>query len=712
MNDPSCSMISNRREVLKTLAGAGLGLASRNLCAAGAPTGWESSLFTYLESLARPDGGYAFADQEDSHLTSTHAVIGCYRVLARPIPNNSALAAFVRSHHPTQLKKLEQERRLYDFQQIQSLLWLGEDAAEFGARIRSWKTPLAYMKAYEKNGNPLFPSELSVILGRNLLGISLDDLSPQFTKYLDARRRPNGTFNSTPAAEGGDGHVMNTWWGWQAWKALGRPLEKCDDTAAWLRDCQLPNGGFTWRPNPEFGGVDDVAYAWAAVQTLRLLGSLPANRDACVAWLWSLANDDGGFADRPGWFSNPIATHRAIESLALLDAWKIPPSLDRRTTVRGRSLPTGLKVFSIQIEAHGQGSPADAVELARGLRLHWWGAKNSPPGWIARAQAIADQEKVPVRFFVANEEYGTWVSVPGLGTYSHTSDVIAPAGSDFGESLANKGIASWPEYREKRLAPLTKAAGRLVWQFGENEELVRLFLDDSVERGGFAAISTFHFGNPDFTNSEPFLQRWRGKIPYVTLQDAHGPEPWWFADVTTGCRTLFLAKESTWEGWLEALEKNWAVAVRRDAVSGHKLWMHGGSREVIDVVKAHERDWRWWDNPEIERPMASLVVLKPEDTFEAGHSENGPVLRVRCAWECTNHGLLKMPLAELIGLNLDGKPVALSLVAKKRSNGLLDDHYHHLALKELAAGVHTAQAVLRVLDTKAEELSRTVTFAI
>ena len=173
-----------------------------------------------------------------------------------------------------------------------------------------------------------------------------------------------------------------------------------------------------------------------------------------------------------------------------------------------------------------------------------------------------------MRFFTANEEYGTWVRVPGLGTYSHTSDIIAPAGADFGPSLAKQGVVSWPDYRARRLAPLQAAGGRLVWQFGENEELVRIYLDDSLERGGYAAISTFHFGNPDFTNTEPFLGGYRGQIPFVALQDAHGAEPWWFADMTEGFRTLFLAREPTWEGWLEALRNNWVVAVRRDAASG------------------------------------------------------------------------------------------------------------------------------------------------
>lgn len=690
---------------------AGLGVALPEVDSAPWVAGWRSALHSYLESLARPDGGYAWADQDEAHLTPTFAVVGCYRALGQFPPNKGRLAEFVRSHHPARLKKLEQERRAFEFQQVQSLVWLGEDVTGIADRIRSWTEPLDYMKAYEKVGNPLFQSELAAIRCRELLGFPMDDLVPRFKDFLDARRRANGTFNSAPTSDGGDGHVMNTWWGLRAWVAMGRQLETGNETTAWLRACQVPSGGFTYHPKPDFGGVDDVAYTWAAVRALKLLGSAPLNCDACVAWLWSLANEDGGFADRNGWLSNPMATYYALDALDALAALPNPPARLGRPARRGATLPADLKVFSLQIEAHGQGSPAEAVELARGLRLHLWGAKNAKPEWIARAQSLADEQKVPLRFFVANEEYGTWVRIPGLGTYSHTSDIIAPTGAAIGESLANRGTVSWPEYREKRLAPLAKGSGRLIWQFGENEELVRVLLDDSVERGGFAAISTFHFGNPDFTNSEPFLHRWRGKIPYVALQDAHGPEPWWFADVTSGCRTVFLATEPTWEAWLNALQNNWVVAIRHDDLSRGKLWMHSGSREVLDFVKARERDWRWWGNPDIQRPMVSIVALRPEDRFEVAHPSDGVALRVRCAWECTAHGLLKKPLAELLAFSVDGTATSLKLISLKKSNGLLEDHYHYLPLKHLAAGPHTATAVVRILETQAE-VSRTVTFAV
>ncbi|HEY0548441.1 MAG TPA: prenyltransferase, partial [Verrucomicrobiae bacterium] len=248
----------------------------------------------------------------------------------------------------------------------------------------------------------------------------------------------------------------------------------------------------------------------------------------------------------------------------------------------------------------------------------------------------------------------------------------------------------------------------LIWQFGENEELVRMFLDDSLERGGYAAISTFHFGNPDFTNSEPFLHRWRGQIPYVALQDSHGNEPWWFADMTAGFRTVFLATEPTWEGWLNALKQNWVVAIRRDAPSGFKTWMHSGSREVLDFVRARESEWRWWDNAKIQRPLVSIVPVKPTDEFETARPDVGVLLRVRCAWENTAQGLAKNPITELIKLTVDEKEVSPTLVQKKQGASFAD-HFHQFHLTNPAPGSHTASALVRILATN-ETSSRNVEF--
>ncbi|MBM3851856.1 MAG: prenyltransferase, partial [Verrucomicrobia bacterium] len=206
------SLRLTRRAALKTFAGAGAVAALPRHLTAQSAAGREAVL-RYLASHARPDGGYAFEDQPRSHLTPTYAVIGSYRLLGEAPPNKARLIDYVRTHHPRELKKLEQERRIFEFQQVQSLVWLGDPAADFRERIGAMKAPLGYLRQYEQHGYPIFQSETGVVQCHALLGQPLAALVPAFPDYLTVRRRANGSFNNTPAADGGDGHVMNTLWG-------------------------------------------------------------------------------------------------------------------------------------------------------------------------------------------------------------------------------------------------------------------------------------------------------------------------------------------------------------------------------------------------------------------------------------------------------------------------------------------------------------------
>ena len=159
------------------------------------------------------------------------------------------------------------------------------------------------------------------------------------------------------------------------------------------------------------------------------------------------------------------------------------------------------------------------------------------------------------------------------------------------------------------------------------------------------------------------------------------------------------------------MRENRVVAVRRDATSGFKTWIHGGSREVIDFVRRHETDWRWWDNPAITRPLVSLVALTPDDEFEAGPAE-GVAIRVRCAWENTPQGLPKKPITELVRLTVDGTDVTPTLATRKRAAGPgLADHYHEYRIRAPVSGRHSATAVVRMVET-GRESSRSVDFDV
>src|SRR5690606_32595448 len=162
---------------------------------------------------------------------------------------------------------------------------------------------------------------------------------------------------------------------------------------------------------------------------------------------------------------------------------------------------------------------------------------------------------------------------------------------------------------------------------------------------------------------------YRGHIPFVALQDAHGNEPWWFADMTEGFRTLFLAEEPTYDAFLRALAAGRVAAVRRDVLSGGQTWIHAGDRAVLDFIREREADWRWWDNPAIARPLASLVLLRPDDRFEAGRPDRGLALRVRVAFRNTTQGLPREPLAQLVRLTVDDQEVRPALHAPRAARG-------------------------------------------
>jgi prenyltransferase beta subunit len=658
-------------------------------------------IVNYWESLARPGGGYGWPDNPDSALSVTYAAIASYRLLGVEPPRKAELARFLREGYPMDPpRRKDRPLHRYDYEQAQSLAWLGEPLDEFRTGAAEWVKPSYFTNRYEFHENPLLQQETGAILCRKLLGLPPTDA---WIQYIGSRRRPNGSFNHTPGNDGADGHVVNTLWGLLALQALGAPVDRKRETAAWIRSCQLPGGGFTWAPHPKIAGHDHVAYTWAALMALPLVDSTAGDAEAARKYLLSLWNEDGGFGDRPGRMSNPLATHEALEALSALGPIARIGGSPRHKTVSSASVPSNLKVFTMQIEAPGKGNPRETVAMARALGIHLWGAKNSEPGWIEAVQQVAREEKAPVTFFVANEEYGTYVSVPGLGTYSHLADITAPAGSDFGKAMADdKHPNAWDDFLRRRIDPLRRAGGSNVWQFNENEELTRVLLDQAVESGTFSSISSFHFGNENFLVTQPFLNRYRDVLPFIGLQDAHS-QTWWWMEYLTAFRTLFLATEPTWDGWRKALEKNWIVSVRHDSRTNFKTQVAGASNAVRKYVMDRAAGWRWWgDKPDqMRRPWASISAIGPNDKFDEIKVESGVVLRVRCWMDTKPAGVPKDPVTELVSLEVDGRRVMTKHVAERA------DIYDRYDVPADQKGRHTAVATIRMIKTG--ELSQITT---
>jgi len=672
---------------------------------ASAQITWKADLLNYIHKLKKVDGGYGWEDQPDAHLTPTYAIIGILNDLDMVPEKTEPLVTFIRTHHPQRGLNKEAgpsgtEERDLVYQQMQSLAWLSADLAVFSKEVLAWRPQDHKVSNFEEHGYPVFLQEMMSPVCRGLLKVSQEKNTDYFTTYLASRRRENGSFNNAPSAGGGDGNILNTYWGLLAMQQLHQQEQKpqlLTTLINWIKSCQLKNGGFTHQPNPVIAVNEEIAYTWAAIKSLHLLAALPSDKNKCIRYLHSLHNNDGGFANHPGLPSTPMATYYAVDALKTLDALS---SLDtvkvNKRTVQNKPDFLGLKVYTVQFEATGSGSPEEAVMLADSLHINLWGCKNSNAAWREKAQHLADSKKVPVVFFQSDEAYGKSVTVQGMGTFSHIMDYIAPA-------LANKkpdlNGSSWQSYHKTFIQPLLQDQGALILQVTNNEPLGRMILDESIMNGGFTAISTIHFGQ-NFSFWLPWLNEYRHQLPFISLQDAHGTESWWWTAELIAHRTLFLARKPTYNGMMEAMKNNLLVAVRHDSLSNYKTRMLGGAQGVQEYVQSKQTEWSWWEKDSLikAKPWAAITVIEAPDTFEVARPVSGVNIRIRCEWS----GIRQMPgkaVVTLEKLTINGKPLVNEYVEKKDGKGMVTDAYFLVTLPDIMKGNYTVEAALRSLKT-------------
>lgn len=675
---------------------------------------WRTDLLEYLDRHLKPGGGYGWEDQPDAHLTPTFAAVGLLYHLNKLPSDRRGLAEFVRTLHPQRGRNREAgpsgtEMRDLVYQQLHTLAWLQADLSAWRPEVEAWRTQAGKRSHFELNGHPVLMQEMMTLFCRELLGLGKAPDAPELIEYLRIRRRPNSSYNNVPTAEGGDGNLLNTYWSLAALEHLGERIDATKDVAAWINACQRKNGGFTHQPNPQIGGNDDIVYAWAAAKALDLLGQTPARLADCIDYVVSLRNSDGGFGPRAGLPSTPMSTYYAIETLQILKRLSV---LDSAPPIREASSSNppdfaGHKVYTVQFEAGGDGSPAEAVMLAQHLGIHLWGAKNATAEWIETAQGIAGQQNVQVTFFRSDEPHENNVHVPGLGKFSHILDYIAPASAAVpfksqtmserfrGESRPAESIMTWEKLRQTVIEPLHRAGGGLVLQVSNNEPLARILLDESIDRGGYLAISTIHFGQ-NFLFWLPYLQQYRHRLPYVALQDFHGFESWWWAGELESYRTVFIARDPTYESMVEAMRRQWVAAIRHDELSDYQTRMLGGTAEARSFIQSRQKEWQWWRDQQTESglPWGVLTVVESKSKFEVGRPSHGAVVRIRTRWQGLRNRL-KEPLTELIELQIDGRRVDPNQIRREQTEGVDSFQWYPLP----AAGAQKLSATFRHLKT-------------
>jgi prenyltransferase beta subunit len=662
---------------------------------------WRTNLLKYINGkLLKTDGGYGWEDQPDSHSTVCFAVTGTLFDLDAQPTDKAKLAEFIRTHHPQRGPNKEagpsgSDLRNLTYEQIQAILWLRGDVSSFSTLVSGWKSQAGLLANYEDHKYPVMYQEAMIPISQKLVNIPLTGQAA-FTTYFQTHRRPNGSFNNATTAAGGDGNILNTYWSLRALDALDTPKTQTTETIEWLQNCQLKNGGFTHQPNPQIGVNDDVIYTWAGIKALQLLGAKPKNAQAAINYLISLHNADGGFGNRPGLHSTPVATYYAIDALKALDGFA---SLDKAAAPKPLPVSnpdfTGYKIYTVQYQAQGGGSPREAVMLASRLKIQLWGAKYPAKGWVAEAQKIADEQKVPVTFFLADEPHDNDVTVDGMGSFNHVLDYIAPAK----DPIHYSDNATYNELKNTTLKQLKEVNGGLLLQVSNNEPLARLLLDESINsNSGYLGISTVHFGQ-NFAFWLPYLMEYRYRLPLVTLQDAHGIEAWWWAYELTNHRTLFIAKEPTYDAMITALKNNWVVGVRHDSVSNFKTRMLGGTEAARKFITQKEADWKWWSAPDqLIRPQVTITVIGKDDIYEAGKPESGLNIRVRCRWSSVREAL-KSATATLQELKVDGQVVTAEEVIKKGRKDSPVDAYYLYKWGNPDKGKHLIEATVKDLNT-------------
>ncbi|MEP7363004.1 MAG: prenyltransferase/squalene oxidase repeat-containing protein, partial [Acidobacteriota bacterium] len=334
-------------------------LASTAVGGVAWPERFRRRILGYLDEHRRPEGAYGWSSDVQAQLTPSFAAVGCHHLLGVKTPDAARVAAFVRDHYPApEPRRTDRPMWRLDFEQVQTLLWLGESIESFREPASSWTAPSVLTPRYELHKQPVLQNQAMAVHIRYLLKLSPSDADRAWRDYFLERLRPDGTFNNTPAADGTGGHVMNTRWGLLAAEHLGMELPPAPGLAEWVRACQTDSGGFTWMPQPKLGAVDDLAYTWCALQVLEQLGAKPKDAGKCAAWIESLQTSEGGFQDRPDGEPNPLATFYALSCMQLL---KHVPAGGVTPAPRARriAMPDGLSVFAIQLEAPGSGSPRE-----------------------------------------------------------------------------------------------------------------------------------------------------------------------------------------------------------------------------------------------------------------------------------------------------------------------------------------------------------------
>jgi len=393
--------------------------------------------------------------------------------------------------------------------------------------------------------------------------------------WLVSRRNPDGGWGNLMSESS---HVSFTYYAMQILRLLDANVST-EGVADFVRKCQNADGGYGWAP----GQASDVKYTYEALSLLKMANADSYPRSV-VEWLLTLQNPDGGFGCKPGWPSDVESTHLAIACFGIMGDLD---TVRRARAVRAsleEPIDDGFHVYTAVLEAAGSAwgraeSPGYIVGYAAQAGIDLLGIKTSNMSFVNECRLYAREHGIPVQIVASDEQYAANLNISSIGAFGHVANIV---GEHF---FVFPRMATWSVFKRdiKRLHDLQ---GLIHLQTDYCPEFTIALLDDSVLSGdGYDAASFDLLG-------QPWTERYWRVLPMIYSADAHY-DLWQTRHKYETDRTLFIARNNTWEGFLDAVRANRIVRVFLDGREGVNVIMVGRPL-AVKYVRDRMEEWAWW----------------------------------------------------------------------------------------------------------------------
>jgi hypothetical protein len=422
-------------------------------------------------------------------------------------------------------------------------------------------------------------SLLFVARAHEALNAELPILPPQWISSLLALQNEDGGWAFTK----GNSSLSPTFYAVALLSQYDIDVPRKERLAEFVESHSNPDSAFACQP----GLASDVRYTYYSVYILRQLDREMKDRIALIVWLRSLLNPDGGFGDRPGWASRTESTNYALSCFSLLghEPPRAGPEVEHHEFDAD-----GLNIYRAEFEAPGMGLPEEVIDYRSKNGIHLIALKSSM-GFASEAHDFASEQGLDNLVLLSPEEYGVRYYFPGYGYLLHISEFIGEVGKPYGHRYFGEG--NWPTYEEFKdlgMGPIHDSGGLFFSDFLKPFDMFDIIVSDSLESSDSYDLFAGRVGGQNALLSNPEFRKYIGQVPLIYNSDSHG-DSWEMTGRMIGASTIYLARDGSWDSFVEAVRLNRIACVDRRG-GGFTIY---GRPEIVNYLQENLEEWSWWD---------------------------------------------------------------------------------------------------------------------